>query len=237
MSITLNESRIGRFTSSEIYKLLTVGKTKGSFGKPALTYIEEKKLERELCRSLDVEVDTKVTSWGHLCEIRVNDLLELKYQHVSNVTIVYSDVWSGSTDFRVPGERIAECKAYQPKKFIQYSKALIKGDIDFIRENFEQEYWQGVSNAIINGVPVAELISYMPYEFELDDIRSLAQELVEQGNNNYRWVINCDKQYLPYLPDHSLFRSFNRFEFEVPQQDKERLISAVERAGKLLIQN
>jgi len=237
MSITLNINRCGNFTSSEISKLLKEGKAKGTFGTPALTYIEEKNLERQLGRSLSVEFDNRVTSWGHLCESRVNELLGLKYSLQSNVTTDHPTIecWRGSCDFIVHGERIAELKCYQPKKFAQYTNALLKGEIEFLKSEFPDEYWQGISNAIINQVETVELISYMPMEWELDDIKQLAQEKVNEGLWQYKWVVDCEKQYMAYLPTHSKFRSLNRFEFEVSKADRDLLTSKVLEAQKLLI--
>ena len=40
-----NLERIGRFTSSNIWKLTTQNAKKDGFGAPALTYIEEKRAE------------------------------------------------------------------------------------------------------------------------------------------------------------------------------------------------
>ena len=67
--ITENEVRIGRFTSSKIAALISVGKDKVSFGKPALTYIEEKNFERKLGRSLTSETTARATSRGKLLGI------------------------------------------------------------------------------------------------------------------------------------------------------------------------
>jgi hypothetical protein len=60
--------RIGRFTSSNIWKLTTKDRSGKSFGPPALTYIEEKKGERCLGRSLDLGKDSQSTIWGKLAE-------------------------------------------------------------------------------------------------------------------------------------------------------------------------
>lgn len=236
MSITLNTARVGNFTSSQIGKLTTTGRGAEGFGSGAITYINEKYLERQLGRSLGVEMDSKVTSWGHLCEIRVNDLLGLEYQHRSNKTVIHPeyDFWSGSCDFIVPERLIAECKAYQPKNFTEYSLAIVRGDIDFLRSEFSMEFWQAVSNAIINQVPIAELICYMPFEFELDEIRQLARDMVEQGKYQYKWIIDAEKQYLPYVPNESKMRSFNRFQFEVLKSDVDFLTERVIKANKLL---
>lgn len=63
MSVLKNTLRHGNFTSSEIVALTTKGKAKDSFGKPALTYIEEKNMERRLGRSITTESNAKPLVW------------------------------------------------------------------------------------------------------------------------------------------------------------------------------
>lgn len=75
-----NDLRFGRFTSSEVYKLMSSGKAKGSFGKPALTYIEEKNMERRLGRGLNVEQNARPMTWGSLLEGYVFDKLGMEYR-------------------------------------------------------------------------------------------------------------------------------------------------------------
>ena len=72
--------RFGNFSSSEIWKLTTNGKEKGSFGKPALTYIDEKQMEMRLGRPLSIEHGAKETAWGILVENRVHELLPMNYK-------------------------------------------------------------------------------------------------------------------------------------------------------------
>jgi hypothetical protein len=99
-----NESRIGNFTSSEIAALTTLAKDGKSFGKPALTYIEEKNMERRLGRSLDEEKSARALTWGKLLETRVFDLLGLEYVPLWKDTIVHPAIpfWAGSPDAEKP---------------------------------------------------------------------------------------------------------------------------------------
>lgn len=55
------KERIGRFTSSNIWKLTTLDRSGKSFGAPALTYIEEKRAERSLGRSIDLGKQSQAT--------------------------------------------------------------------------------------------------------------------------------------------------------------------------------
>jgi len=82
-----NELRIGNFTSSNIYKLLAKDRSGKGFGKPALTYIEEKNMERILGRSLATESDARPLQWGKLCERFVFESLSTAYTLCSDVTL------------------------------------------------------------------------------------------------------------------------------------------------------
>ena len=127
MTILSNPSRIGRFTSSEIHKLLSVGtrdmtaeekaahkmlfpksqkKTiKDGFGDAALTYIEETNMARRLGRSLTNETNSRETSWGKCLEPIAFDKLGFDYELVSSETITHPDIpyWGGSPDLIKPG--------------------------------------------------------------------------------------------------------------------------------------
>ena len=50
--------RIGRFTSSNIWKLTTSDRSGKNFGASGLTYIKEKSAERYLGRSVDLGIDS-----------------------------------------------------------------------------------------------------------------------------------------------------------------------------------
>ena len=158
-TITENEVRIGRFTSSKIAALMSVAKDKVSFGKPALTYIEEKNFERKLGRSLTSEITARATSWGKLLEKRVlEELLGIDYRPSSAESIVhhvYGDIWAGSPDAQKydEGGTIVDIKStYTIKSFCQFAECET---IEDVRENHpdgEDYYWQLVSNAILPNI-------------------------------------------------------------------------------------
>ena len=84
-SITENINRIGRFTSSEIHNLLSVNVKKDGFGKPALTYINEKAMERRLGRSIDTESNARPLTWGKAVEKYVHEYhLPTSYSYCSS---------------------------------------------------------------------------------------------------------------------------------------------------------
>jgi len=235
-SITENKDRIGNFTSSNIYRLMTEDK-KGGLGKPALTYIEEKNIERRLNRSLETETHTQPMAWGNICERRVFDLLSIEFEHMGNVTKMHPtiDYWAGSCDLIVTGKKICEIKCYQPKNFAQYTDILLQKDVTLLREERPEEYWQLVSNAIINGVNAAEAISYMPYRSELDAIRDLANNWEGEDQWKYRFIPEKTDAWLAWVPDGGYYKNLNRFEFEIPKEDIDLLTERVKLAGAMLI--
>lgn len=222
MSITENKERIGSFTSSNIYRLLGSKKVRE-------TYIQEKQIEKRMGRSIQVESYSQAMAWGSFMEMFVFDKIGLEYKITSNDTDVHPLIkgWSGSKDLIVPGIKVSDIKCYQPKNFALYTDALLTENIDFIRSNFPKEYWQLVSNAIINEVPNAEAITFMPYRSELDELRDFAENYEGSDSWKYRFIYESDDCDLPYLPNTGYYESMNTFEFEVPNIDILLLTNAV----------
>lgn len=238
MSIISNEHRIGNFTSSEIHKLTTTGKGENGFGAAAITYIKEKNLERKLGRSIKTEAYSKSMAWGNLIESYVfEEKLGLEYELLSKTTDVHPTIkyWSGSKDLIVAGKKIGEIKCYEPKHFAEYTDALLSRDVQRIKKECPEEYWQMVSNAIINGVKNAEAVNYIPFKSELAKIREYAANYDGPDQWKYRFIAESEEDSLPYIPDNGYYQDLNRFEFEVPQEDKDFLTERVKLAGTMLI--
>lgn len=98
------EQRIGRFTASEIYKLLKSGKAKDSFfGDTAMTYIHE--VVAEILSGVAKEATSKAMEWGKFQEpfaieaYRRATSKELEYHGTENpVFIEYGEYAGGSPD-------------------------------------------------------------------------------------------------------------------------------------------
>ena len=92
--------RFGNYTSSSISALMTVSKDKKEFGKPAITYIKEKLMERKLKRVLNTEMSARPTLWGKVVEQRAFDVLGMEYKLTSKVSYVHPefDFWVGTPD-------------------------------------------------------------------------------------------------------------------------------------------
>lgn len=234
-----NKNRIANFTSSQMWKLMKNDKTGKGIGAPGLAYIEEKRLEMRLGRSVDVETYSKTTAWGTLIQYRVFDMLPFGYEFVGNKTYLHPSVtnWSGSPDLIVPKKKVGDIKCYYPKNFASTADVLMKQDVALFREECPEEYWQLVSNAIINKVPVAEAVLYMPYYSELEEIREFASNYEGEDQWHYRFIAEEPSSCLPYLPDGGHYQNLVRFEFEVPKEDIDALTARVLQAKKLLFTN
>ena len=235
-----NKDRIGNFTSSQIHKLLKEGRKKGTWGAPALTYIDEKRIERRMKRSLDTGAYSQDMAWGKFMELVVFGKLGTDYLLTSKATDVHPEIpfWAGSKDFhKNRGNKmycIGDIKCYQPKKFAKYTDALLKQDVIYLKSTFPEEYWQLISNAIINGVEYAEAVTYMPYESEMEEIRELAYNYGGDQQWQYRFIYEKPTSELAVLPNDGYYKNINTFQFKLPEEDVKLLTAKVLAAGKLL---
>lgn len=240
-----HSKRKGVVTSSEIYKLIKKGRGKDSFSAPALTYIEEKRIERKLDRSLATNTWSKAIAWGHLMEKVCFDKLEMYYDLVSTETREhhdpeFKDLWKGTPDYVVIEKVISEQKSYQLKNFALYTDCLMKKDIGLLRENFPQEYWQIVSNCCISNMEIGEAISFMPYKSTLEDLRTKLNEtdILDEWDLGmpwkYRYIIEDELIDLPYIEEGGYFKELTKFRFVIPEEDIEYLTERVREAGVLI---
>lgn len=254
-----NIARIGNFTSSEIVALTTVDTSGKKFGKPALTYISETNMERRLGRSVDDEKVAKALTWGKLLEGRAFGQLGLEYILSSTETDTHPTIpyWSGSkdglkldvgrtvADIKCPLTLKSLCQLVDPLYYgltgIAAMNAIRKGFVDQDgiahekHKDGEKFYYQLVSNAIINNCKYAELIVYMPYKSELEDIRLMAQLVDASQLSKHYWIAMAGEDELPYLLDDGYYKNINIIRFEVPEADKKLLTDCVLRAGEMLI--
>jgi hypothetical protein len=235
-SIVENSARIGRFTSSKISLLMDKPRSKGSlFSVGATTYIRNKANERMLGRSLDLGKSGSSAQWGLFLEQYVfSQFTGIEYKIMANESVIYNDYLSGSADLIVEGVKISDIKCFEPEKFCNYSNMINAQDAERFKLEFKSEYWQLVSNAIINNVPNAEAIAYMPTLEELKEIQELAGDYDGADQWKYRFIVESPLHQLPYIPDGSKYNNLNKFEFVVPQEDKEFLLERVKLAGSEL---
>lgn len=240
-----NENRQGRVTSSSAYLLIQNGR--GTvFSKACEKYLHKKRIERKMKRTLDVDVYSRAMAWGKFMEMIIFSHLGLEYKIKAEDTQLhpskeFRDVWAGSSDLLAESEdKIAEIKCYYPEKFALYTDALKRayetGDLDELKRDFAQEYWQMVSNAILHDTSYMEAITFMPYQSELEDIRELAR--AHDGADQWKWrfIAEGEDDELPYLPDDSEYKNINIYAFEVPLDDIELLTQRMRIAKTILNQ-
>lgn len=221
-----NSKRAGFFTSSQAGRIMASLKT----GKPSqafFTYCEEVATERSMGRVINTEVKARPMLWGSLMEVVLFNMLGIGYQMNHKQTVLhkkYGSFWSGTPDLKAV-EVTGEIKCYEPKKFGALSRCLKKENVELLKENFRDEYWQTVSNGILSGTKEVELIAFMPTRSHLLEIIEKVEEtdfLVENGLElrDYYWLTVENIDSLPYLPDDSPMDTINQFRFKVPMEDQ-----------------
>jgi hypothetical protein len=218
---------------------MTKDKAGTGFGAKAITYIQEKNLERKLGRSLEVEKHTRPMTWGLYLEHRVHGMLSISYEYVSQKTLVHPgiDLWVGSPDnVNIDESVVGDTKCWEPKAFAEYVDCLSLNDIELFKKEYPKEFWQLISNACILGMKYIEPIVYMPYESEIPDIRESVSNYDCEDPWNYRFIAEAPISELAYLPDGGYYKNLNIFRFPVPEADKQALTDGVIEAGKLLIE-
>lgn len=240
-----HKNRYGKFSSSGIHKLIKKGRGNNYFSAPALTYIEEKQIERRLGRSLSTNAYSQPIAWGHIMERVCHERLEMYYKICSTETVEHHDkelaeFWCGTPDYKIIDEVIAEQKSYQLKNFALYTDCLLLKDVALLREKFPEEYWQIVSNCIINGLDIGEAISFMPYRSTLEDLKERLNEtdLLDEWKLGdpwkYRFITERELDDLPCIDEDGYYQEITRFRFVIPDEDKLFLEERVREAIKLL---
>jgi hypothetical protein len=239
-SLIGDDPRAGNFTSSEIVRLTANGKEKGSFGVPFYSYIEEKKMERRLNRSLTEDIFAKPLSWGNLCEGYVFKLLGPDYKPCSKTVIHHPTIecWKGTPDAQTT-ETVIDVKCPQTlKSFCILVDSWKKGGINLVRKNHndgDKYYWQLVSNAILTKSKYAELVVFAPYQSELDAIREMAQNFDGNHQSRFMWIASASDDELPFVIEGGYYKNLYTMRFEVPTEDKLFLHSRVESAREFLL--
>lgn len=244
--------RIGNITSSEIVALTSnpTAKAKADgaiFGKPALTYIKQCKWERNLGRSLDTKTSTRPMAWGKLLEIfYFQNLGKVEYTPLMDEPIGHINIkdWYGSPDaINNSLDAVSELKCpYTLTSFCELVEPIYNGltgmdAMNYIRDKHtdgEKYYWQCVSNAILTGKDVAELIIFMPYKSQLQELRELAEMQDSEVQKDYYFVGSGSDEELPHLVDGGYYKSENSIVFEVPKEDIQFIESRVKLASEIL---
>lgn len=234
-------SRVGNFSSSQIYRLMSKGRGNWSLeniGAAFKSYVKEKQWERKLGRSLSKDVSARPTTWGTLVEQQCFNVLDLKYSLVSKERFKHKELteyWTGMPDVLTP-DLVGDIKCpYTMESFCGLVDALESAES--LKAHSPMYYWQLVSNSILCNRENAVLIVYCPLKKDLEEIRELARTEGEQLQNQFAWINWAEDAELPYIPEKSEYTDVNLLEFKVSEQDKELLTERVKLAVNMLNKN
>lgn len=222
--------RNGNFTSSQIYRLLGTDKVMN-------TYIKEKLREKKLKTSINIEVTSHSLSWGTVMQKYVFDKhLELGYKYEMDKPKIHkSSAWVGSEDV-VSTDCVGEIKCPVSRiSFCDYADVIECQDVELLKKEQPEAYWQIVSNCEILDKKYGELIVWMPYVNEFPHIMKFIEDIDDFDlQKDIQWVIHAPIIRLPCIPDDSFYKNINRFKFEVPIEDRMLLIERITKAYKIL---
>jgi len=253
--------RYAGFSSSSIHKLVKEGSRKMTpdelrlfkeanpkstkkncdegFQKAGLTYIKQVRHEKRLGKRLKKETSAKQTSWGKFMEKRAFDLMpDLSFRLVSKTRYKHQtiDNWTGMPDL-IKELHVGDIKCpYDLETFCDKIDAL--KDIQTYKKEFEEDYWQNISNACIlesNGIKVNKMVPviYVPYVSELEQIRDDVYNF-DGDQNSIAWINWAEDDQLPCILEGRQDVNMNIFLFDIPREDMEYLESRVIEANKLL---
>ena len=211
-----HEKRFGRFTSSQVGRLCSMGKIpmtdeekaedkrlnpkskkttiEGGFAATGLSYIEEKVYEERTGRRIQNESTSRSTSWGKCAEGMAFSKLGIEYTITSELTIESKDIdnYSGSPDGykTVNGETVVfdiKCP-YTLLSYCRLANYCISGDVQKFKDEEPIYYFQLVSNSILLGCKSAELIIFMPYKSELPQLKDIIDKMDSSSPYEYYWI-------------------------------------------------
>lgn len=157
--------RIGRFTASEIYKLMQSGKKGEYFGAGAMTYIME--VVGEIITGETPEESARAIEWGWANEYEAIQEYERRtgvsvqyYGSGQPKFVPYNDVAGGSPDGEVGTHKLIEVKCpYNSGNHVKFLS--MKGQQDLKEKNYEY-FCQAQFNLRCTKREIADFLSYDP---------------------------------------------------------------------------
>ena len=227
-------------------------------GEAASTYINECNMERRLNRSITDESSARPLSWGKLLERFSFEELGLEYIHNSQETKMHPTIqfWCGSSDGKKLDGTVVEQKCPMTlKSFCQLVDPVAVDGLEGLEamnairfgyvnkygveipkhKDGEKYFWQMVSNSIIEECDFAELVVFVPYLSQLEDVREYAKNIDVVDQYKFFWIANANDEELPHIVDGGFYKNLYKIRFKVPEEDKLLLKLRVLQGGKLLI--
>lgn len=158
-SIEWFEQRLGKFTSSELHKLMKSGRSKTErFSETAKTYILEK--VAEVITGAPKQATGAALEWGIYQEIYAKEVYENTYGKVEDCGFFeYNEVFGGSPDGVLEGG-IIEIKC--PFDTTNHIKNCLAKTPEELKEHSEEYYFQIQGNLLASGAGFCDFISYDP---------------------------------------------------------------------------
>lgn len=261
MSITSNLARVGCATSSTI-GILAKGYNaqKNTFDETAMQYISEMVDERRLGVCLENDTNALALTWGKVCEIvAFTELLDC-YNFTAEKTDVHRFIkcWAGSKDgnkfeenrqgvfdVKCPITRKSFTQLVQPwmdgKRGMDYINAVRFGYTDRFgikrkkHPKGEEYYWQLVSNMILSKSVFCELIVFMPFKDELENIKAMCEIESDVLKNIDTMRIKFAKDgELPFLERGNFYVNLNIMEFTPPKEDVSHLTKCMKAVDEIM---
>lgn len=201
-------SRLSKFSSSEVFKLVKDGRKKDAiFSDTALSYIYEKVAET-MSNVLPESVTSASLEWGILHESEAIMEFERQFQQTVQTGTVYhlDDTFCGTPDGETP-THILEVKCpYNSGNHIQ--NTLIR-DAATLKEIRVEYYWQVQMNMWLSGKSKAYFISFDPrqphpvrmhvveIDFNEEDVQQALTKISMASEFKYRMIANIADQYIP----------------------------------------
>lgn len=227
-------------------------------GEAAVKYILDTKREQRIGRSLDNESSARPLLWGNLVEPYAFDQLGMEYIYSSQETINHPFIkrYKGTPDGKKEDEGGTTVEMKCPwtiTSFCQLIEPLYEGltgmdAMNALRDGYrdkdglwhkphadgEKFYQQCISNSILQKTKHCELVIFLPYYSQLQDIMDLANQKDGFEASKYYFVANAVDGDLPSIPDDGFYKNLNIIRFDPPEQDKSHMITIIKKAEKYL---
>lgn len=180
--------RLGKFTASEIWKLMTDPRSKSeTMSQTAKTYVLEKVSERLTGQPCRV-VDTKATEWGEFYEGEARAIFELLTgKNVQQVGFFpLGEDAGGSPDGLIEGEKSGiEIKC--PYNSANHIDHMLIEDEEMLKSDFKEYYWQCQMNMACTGCSSWWFVSYDP---RMPEGKKLFKMLVNRSEKDCHKLIS-----------------------------------------------
>jgi hypothetical protein len=196
-------SRAGKFTASEIHKIMGKGRGQEYFGMVAKSYITTKAAEILTGEPANQRGQTMAMEWGVAHEFEAITKYQAQYGEIeyyggANPQFFEYSKFSGGSPDGVSGDCVIEVKC--PFNSAEHLKHLLMKDREEVKDVIPEYYWQMTANALFTNKPNAVFISYDPrfedqyqlkvlrFSIDLDDC-SLLKERLEEAEKELNSIL------------------------------------------------